>query len=256
MIAPSSGRRSGARRIRWIFAIFLVLLIVGVVALALAQIQPLQTYLVAARSLPAGETLSSADVIARNLDPGSMPAGAVLERDRDSVLGQQVEIPFAAGDIITTSHLGSNSGRTAGGVPPGMRVLKLITKDIVMPDGLQAGDKIDMVLSLKDAAGAVQTVYAIQGLVIRTIAPDNSSITLVVAPSIAVLMIHAQQAGTIVILAAPDNEDFAVVPPVTTSGGCQVFLDANGQPAPPPLGATPCPTNTNNSPSPSPTATP
>ncbi len=260
MITASSGRRSGAHRIRWIFALFLVLLITLVVTLALAQIHPLQRYLVAARPLTAGEILSSDSVITRELDPGSMPDGAVLDQDRDKVLGQQVVIPFAAGDIITLSHLGTNSGRVAGGVPPQMRVLKLITKDMVMPDGLQAGDKIDMVLTLHDPAGALQTQYAIQGLVIRDIAPDNSSITLMVPPSIAVLMIHAQQTGTIVILAAPDNEEFAVVPPVTTTGACQVFLDANGQPTTPPPGATPCPVGQGNSttptPSPSPTARP
>ncbi len=234
----------------------LVILIVIIVAFTLAQIRPLQTYLVAARALPVGTVLTSDSLTTRELAPGSVP-GAVLDQDRASVIGQQVVIPFAAGDIITTTHLGSGSGRIAGGVPTDMRVLKLLTKDIVMPDGLQSEDKIDMVLTLHDVAGNLWTEYAIQGLVIREIAPDASSITLVVPPSIAVLIIHAQQTGKIVILAAPANEAFAVLPPVISDGPCQVFLDANGQPTTPPPGATPCvvPSGTPQA-QPSPTSSP
>ena len=51
--------------------ICLVLLIVFLVAFSLAQIHPLQTYLVAARSLPAGTILTNDDLQSRDLDPGA-----------------------------------------------------------------------------------------------------------------------------------------------------------------------------------------
>src|SRR5215472_1204917 len=145
MIAPTSGRGARGQRVRWLIVIMLVLLIVILVAFSLAQVHPTQTYLVAAHPLAAGTTLTSNDVQTRDLDPGSVPPAAVLAQNSSTALGQQVVIPFAAGDIITSTHLGNTSGDVAGGVPKNMRVFKLLTKDVVMPDGLQPGDKIDVV---------------------------------------------------------------------------------------------------------------
>lgn len=204
------------------------------VAFSLAQIHPVQPYLVAARPLASGATLTSADVTTRNPDPGSVPPGAVLEQGSSSALGQQVVIPFASGDIITTTHLGSASGGIAGDIPPNMRLFKLLTKGVVMPDGLPAGDKPDIILSLRQNSGAPVTVYAIQGLVIRSMAADASSMTFVVTPAIVELIVHAQLSGQIVIVAAPPNEEFAVLPPVQSDQPCQIFLDSNGQPTTPP----------------------
>lgn len=240
MIAPTSGRGARGRRVRWLIVILLVLLIVILVAFSLAQIHPTQTYLVATRTLAAGVTLSSDDVQTRDLDPNSVPPNAVLAQDSSAIFGQQVIIPFAAGDIITSAHLGNASGDVAGSVPKGMRVFKLMTKDVVMPDGLQPGDKIDVVLTQKQASGVVVTEYAIQGLIIRAIAPDNSSITFWVPPSVAELIIQDQQSGQLVILAAPPDEQFAILVPVSTGQNCQIFLDANGEPTSPSLGAAPC----------------
>lgn len=241
MIPSSPGRRTRGRRIRWFIAILLVALIAIIVAFSLAQIHPVQSYLVAARSLASGTTLASDDVTTRDLDPGSVPPGAILEQDRASALGQQIVIPFAAGDIITAAHLGSTSGRIAGNIPPNMRLFKLITKDVVMPDGLQPGDKIDIILTLHDVSGVSVTEYAIQGLVIQSMAADNSSMTFIVPPAVSELIVHAQLTGQIVILAAPPDETFVVLPPVETDQPCQIFLDSNGNPIAPPTGATPCP---------------
>src|SRR5690348_17166544 len=116
MVGSISSRRAGGRRARWLIVIMLVILIVIIVAFTLAQIRPLQTYLVAAHALPVGSVLTNDSVTTRDLAPGSVP-GAVLDQDRASIIGQQVVVPFAAGDIITTTHLGSGSGRIAGGVP-------------------------------------------------------------------------------------------------------------------------------------------
>lgn len=240
MIASSPGQRQRGRRVRWLVAIFLVIFIVVLVALTLAQVHPLQTYLVAVRPLAAGTTLTSADVTTRDLDPGSVPPGAVQEQQSAAAFGQQVVIPFAAGDIITTAHLGNTSGRIAGGIPDNMRVIKLLTKDVVMPDGLQPGDKVDIVLTFHAASGSSVTEYAVQGLVIQSIAVDGSSLTFVVPPAVAELIIHAQQDGQIVILAAPPDEKFAVLPPVRSDQLCQIFLDSQGEPTAPPPNATPC----------------
>ena len=235
--------------------ILLVLLIVVLVAFSLAQIHPTQTYLVAARTIPAGTTLTSNDVQTIDIDPASVPTSAVLAQNSSAVFGQQVIIPFAAGDIITSAHLGNSSGDVAGGVPKGMRVFKLLTKDVVMPDGLQPGDKIDIVLTLKPASGSVITEYAIQGLIIRAIAPDDSSITFWVPPAVAELIIQDQQAGQIVILAAPPDEQFAILVPVSTGQMCQIFLDANGEPTTPSLGAATCSLPTGST-QPTPSTTP
>jgi Flp pilus assembly protein CpaB len=256
MIASAPGRRARGRRLRWVIVICLVLLIVFLVAFSLAQIHPVQAYLVAAHSLPAGTILTNDDLQSRDLDPGSVPPSAVLAQDSNTVVGQQVVIPFAAGDIIASSHLGSASGDIAAGIPKDMRVFKLPTTNIVLPDGLQPGDKIDMILTSHDASGTVVTEYLIQGLVIRAIAADNSSITFVVPPAVAELIVHAQQAGQIVILAAPTDEQFAVLPPVTSNQPCQIYLGPNGEPTTvPSLNATPCPSIPGGN-LPSPTASP
>lgn len=258
MVAASTGRRSFRRRFRWVVTICLVLLLACVVAVSLAQLHPTQVYLVAASAIPQGVVLSNDNLTTRSLDPGSVPPGAVLDGDRSSILAQVVIIPFAAGDIITTAHLGQGSGHIAGGVPPDMRLLKLSTNGIEMPDGLQPGDKIDMILSLQDGAGGLWTEDAIEGLTIQAMAGDGSSITLMVPPSVAVLIVHAAAVGKIVILAAPADEQPVVVPPVTTTGPCQIFIGPNGQPVLPSPAATPCPGAPGGTqpPGPSPTPTP
>jgi Flp pilus assembly protein CpaB len=240
MIVSSSGRRTQSQRLRLIIALLLVILIVVVVAFGLAQIHPLQSYLVAARPLAAGTILTSDSVVTRDLDPDSMPPGAVLAQAGSSVYGQEVVIPFAAGDIITSSHLSNSSGRVAGDLPPTLRILKLPTKNIVMPDGLQPGDKIDMVLSIHEASD-LETIYAIQGLTIRAIAPDASSITVGVTPAVAQLLIQSLQIGQLFILAAPPNEQFVVLPPVTTTQNCQITIGPDGQPTIISGGSTTCP---------------
>lgn len=261
MIVSPSGRRPQAQRLRWIIAILLVFLIVVVVAFGLAQIHPLQSYLVAAHSLAAGTTLTSNSVATRDLDPDSVPPGAVLAQASASAYGQQVVIPFAAGDIITSSHLSNDSGRLAGDLPPTMRVLKLPTKDAVMPDGLQPGDKIDMVLSIHQANN-IQTVYAIQGLTIRAIAPDASSITVAVTPYVSELLIQNLQTGQLFILAAPPNEQFVVLPPVITTQNCQITIGPDGQPTITSADGTSCPglpggtSSGSTTPTPTPVASP
>ncbi len=241
MSTSSPGRRTRGRRIRWFIAIFLVVLIVIIVAFSLAQIHPVQSYLVAAHSINSGETLASDDVTTRDLDPGSVPPGAILEQDSSSALGQLVIIPFATGDIITAAHLGSTSGRIASSIPSNMRLFKLLTRDVTMPDGLQPGDKIDIILTLHQGSGTYLTEYAIQGLVIQAMAADDSSMTFVLPPAVAELLVHAQLTGQIVILAAPPNETFTVLPPVETDQPCQIFLNSQGELVTPPPGATQCP---------------
>jgi hypothetical protein len=253
--------------LRIIMAFFLVILIVVVVAFGLAQIHPLQTYLVAARSLAAGATLTSDDVTTRDLDPSSVPPSAVLAQASASAYGQQIVIPFAAGDIITSSHLSLNSGRLASGIPANMRILTIPTKDAIMPVGLQPGDKIDIVINIHQA-NYLETLYAIQGLTIRDIAPDDSSITIAVTDTVAEWMIADLQSGQWFILAAPPNEQYAVLPPVTSTQNCQITIGPDGQPTFVSGDGTPCPNLAGGNPpgtttptttpvaSPSPTPTP
>ncbi|WP_205474048.1 SAF domain-containing protein [Nocardioides sp. SYSU D00038] len=154
-------RRAVLRRRRLLAAV-----LVGVAALAavrsVAPAPPATTeVVVAARALPAGATLTDADLATVRLPEHAPPDGVV-----SSPVGRVLAGPMARGEPVTTTRL----------VGPGLAEGRpdLVTTPVRLPDGamaglLRVGDEIDLVAA--DPQGAAPAVVASGAVVLALPAP-------------------------------------------------------------------------------------
>lgn len=209
------------RRLRVVLLVVGLALLATIVAFAFAQIHPTVAYLVAARDLPAGTLLSASDLGTLTLEVGSLPGG-VLASDEASLLNRVVARPLVEGDPVQATHLCPAAASitcvltTQEGAAEA-RLFKLATGTLPKPDGLEAGDKVDLYLTLHDPSGPLCTADIVQGLTIQAMAEDGSSMTFIVSSAVVSLLITAQHSGDMALAGAPPTEPFAVLSQGTTA---------------------------------------
>jgi hypothetical protein len=217
--------------------VLLALIIGGGVFLLLTNkiTPPTQGFLVAAHALPAGTVIQAGDVMAKQVDPGAVPAGAIAESDQASAMGRLVTESFEPGDYITTAHLANAPGRLASGLAPEMRLVTISLKNAQVVDGQQPGDRVDLLYLGGNASGGDVLIL---GLAIRTFAADGSIIA-EVPLNLAIYLAQLQQTQ-LVLFSAPDGESF---PTISEGNVCEIVLTPAGQVMQPPLptGYIPCP---------------
>jgi hypothetical protein len=215
--------------------VLLLIVGAGVWAFIFAQTQaPATAYLVAARTIPVGTLLAQEDLTTVQLPPGSLP-GAIPASELDSVVGRVVSREFAKGDLITGAHLCASASVTCQLLPEtpdgaGTLLYRMSTQGLLLPAGLQPGDKVDLFLVSKDASGPC-TSDLVAGLPIITMDPDGSSLTFTLTPDVVRLIVTAQNTGSLVITGADPTAAFHV-----SSNGIVACPAVNGP------GTTPTPT--------------
>ena len=147
---------------------YLIALIVFVVALSALSGQKEQTISVAivAQDMPAGHTLTEADLLIAERLESTVPAGAVT--DITALVGETLSVPRSAGDVILRSHLGGETHPLA----PDEREVGMTVNDAGGLAGLlKAGDLVGVTAVLRTSEGTYAKVVA-EGLRVIAISPE------------------------------------------------------------------------------------
>jgi Flp pilus assembly protein CpaB len=111
--------------------------------------------LVSAHEVERGATLAADDVEVATLPEAVVPVGAL--REPTDVIGRIALTSFAPGEAVTLTRLvGGDGGTLAALVPPGFRAVPIEVSSV--PDGLVAGDRIDVMATYGEGRMYAETV--------------------------------------------------------------------------------------------------
>lgn len=200
---------------------FLPLLLGGLTALfVLAAIlpKPQATVIVAAYDLPAGHTLSTADLAERTLPQDAIPAQAITTAT--TLIGQTLGMARTAGDVITTDHLGQPVT-----LAPDERALALrVTDSTGLAGLLRPGQQVGVTAVLLDRAHSnAQAKVTVNGLRVlylpptfRAAAETDSEQDLSVGGANTLAAPQRREQG-VVVVAVPVTPQAVVYEPPTNS---------------------------------------
>jgi Flp pilus assembly protein CpaB len=226
-------RRSPRAVLLWLGALLVAVVTAALVATDLAALHRRAHSLgtprlvaVADRDLPLGSTIDRSDVKARSVHRSQLPVGALSPRE---VEGRVVAVPVVRGAFVVNGNVAPRR-RTGlnGAIPPGMRALRVVTRDALRPP---VGSSVDVLVTFESGGGATAdgapTVVAARGVLVLgtddapavvetgerpSDGPSSTlGVTLLVAEDDAPRLAFAAAAG-IVTLALVPPEDAASVP--------------------------------------------
>jgi Flp pilus assembly protein CpaB len=162
------------------------------------------TVVVAARDVDAGATLTADDVATGSV-PGPPPPGALT--DAAEAVGHVAVTPFLAGETVVTTRLAEDGGTLTVSVPDGEVAVTLAIESA--PDGLSAGDRVD-VLATYTAARPYTSTVAEDLRVLRVQRAESGSfgaagggaatrVTFVTAPEVARALVGADATATLAL---------------------------------------------------------
>jgi Flp pilus assembly protein CpaB len=161
------------------------------------------TLVVTARDVAAGATLTADDVTTGEV-VGPAPPGALT--DVAAAVGRVAVTPFLAGEAITATRLAEGGGKLTVSVPAGEVAVTLGVESV--PDGLSAGDRVD-VLATYTAARPYTSTVAEDLRVLTVRSADGGSfgagsaavtrITFVTTPDIARALVGADATATLAL---------------------------------------------------------
>lgn len=159
MPLPSLRRRLPRATVAW----FAVAAMCGVLALvsvrdvarraAIEDRAPTVTVVIAAGDIPAG-TLVEADQLTAGPVAAPGPPGALT--DPRSVTGALALTSFVEGEPVTSSRLARPAGPLVSRVPPGLLGVPIAVA--ALPEGLRAGDRVDVLATFTTARPYTTTV--------------------------------------------------------------------------------------------------
>ena len=125
-----------------------------------AQVGPAVRVLVAARDLHAGARVSARALAVRRVPARYLPRDALASAS--DVVGARLAVPVAAGGFLTAGLFdGSNSERSGdGSVGRGWRAVSV---EVSAVTALDAGARVDVLVSTESAAGGGRTLVALAG---------------------------------------------------------------------------------------------
>ena len=128
---------------------------------AAARVGPSVPALVAARDLPAGARVSRGALAVRRVPARFVPPDALPPSAR--LAGARLAVPVAAGGYVTAALFqGSDSERRRdGGIGRGWRAVGV---EVSGGSGLEAGTRVDVLVSTESAAGGGRTLMALAGV--------------------------------------------------------------------------------------------
>ncbi len=161
------------------------------------------TVVVAARDVGAGATLTADDVATGSV-PGPPPPGALT--DAAEAVGHVAVTPFLTGETVVTTRLAEDGGALTASVPDGEVAVTLGIESA--PDGLSAGDRVD-VLATYTAARPYTSTVAEDLRVLRVQRAEGGSfgadggaatrVTFVTAPEVARALVGADATATLAL---------------------------------------------------------
>lgn len=175
--------------------------------------------MVAARDLTQGIAITEDDLVAVAMPPRLLPTGVFLAPEH--VLGQRPRERILANELVRADRLAmpeSGQGLNAI-VPRGMRALSVGLHDGAALSGLlEPGSHVDVLLTLDDPQAGPQTRTLLQGLYVLGVNGEAGahdadarasarSVTLLVTPSQAEQVVHAERVGTMWLSLRTDDDD-------------------------------------------------
>lgn len=140
------------RFVRWVLRrrrLVAALLLCAAAALAVQQLTPTSPattlVLVAARDLPAGHTLASADLLSLRISPNAVPDGSLASLPAAQWSGSQVSAPIRRGQVMTDAALLGKE--LLIGAPPGSQAVPLRLSDPATVQLLKPGQLVSVMLS-------------------------------------------------------------------------------------------------------------
>lgn len=116
---------------------------------------PMVQVVVAAREVARGAAVTADDVEVAERPASLVPGGSF--RDATGVIGRTTLTPFAIGEAVTRTRLvGGVGGALAAMIPPGLRAVPIEVG--IVPDGLVAGDRIDVMATYGEGRMYTETV--------------------------------------------------------------------------------------------------
>lgn len=202
-------------------------------------VQQMVEVVVAATDLEKGEFISAEVMALRQVPATYVPSSAVLPDQFEVLLGQQLQQPLRAGEILAFNAVNAGDALSfSTRIKPGIRALTISVDEINSISGmLQPGDRIDLLLTGRPPASDGQreadrelTVPLLQNLLVmatgRQVRPGAdegvdarsfSAVTVEVSPAQAKRLIVAQTAGKLTaVLRNPEDSspmDTAAIDP-------------------------------------------
>lgn len=148
---------------------------------------------VAARNVPAGQTLTSADVRTISAPAHVLPTTAVT--DASSVEGRRLSLPVGVGEIVTTT---STDTRGFGPLSPADRAVHVRAADPGSLGLVRAGDRVDLLAAPDGRTVAVD---------VRVLAVDAVETGAALGPTVTAsgLVVAAPASALPSIVGAPDG---------------------------------------------------
>lgn len=125
------------------------------------------TVLTAARDLPAGTTLAAGDLAPAGFSPASVPDGIAADP-----AGRTLAAPVRAGEPVTDVRL---VGPALTDADPSLTAVPVRLPDAAMVDLLEVGDRIDLVATDPQRAGAEVVASGVPVLAVPPASPDTPS---------------------------------------------------------------------------------
>lgn len=166
-----------------IVAGLLAALVVVIAAQLMTSITSRTSVLVAARDLPAGHRLTSADVVTVSLPAESVPASAATELEE---LAGVLALPISAREVITTTRIARP--RAADGL-----LIPIRLPDADVAGLLRPGDVIDVFATAPDLGGAPRAAEVVAAQVMVAAVPEALDSGL------------AASSGAVVVISADDR---------------------------------------------------
>lgn len=175
---------------------------------------PMVQRLVAARALPVGAMLESADVAVRDFPEHLISSDSLSPAYFLAIENQTLEYPLAAGDLILPAHVKEpEPDRFSSTLQSGRRALTIPADVLSSVAGLlQAGDLIDVYVSFDYQRRRISSPL-LQGVRVLAInrnteylsdtSYEASTLTLDVSPEEGVTLLAARQAGTLTAMLRP-----------------------------------------------------
>lgn len=169
--------------------------------------------LVAAADLAAGQVLTEADLALRDLPAAWASSRGLGAEQADLLLGLRLRVAVTAGDPLLLDDVQAEAPAIAARLAPGMRALTLSLRELSeAPPALQAGDRVDLYLSLQ-RQGRLLTLPLLQnGMVVAPPDSERAQLVLQASAQDALRVIAARQMGALTLTLRAEQEGASAGP--------------------------------------------
>lgn len=159
---------------------------------------------VAGRDLPAGQVLAVDDLAERAIPEAWAPSLSVAPEDVHTLLDMRLKVPVEAGAAISSSDVESWSPSVSRLLSPGRRALIVPLRELADAPRLQAGDHVDLYVTLQYQQRAMTVPLLRNGRVIEANAGEQ--LVLETSADDVTRFIAARQSGVLTLALRADGD--------------------------------------------------